>query len=114
MRLALAVPKARMALFYDNPGAFYLALERFGYDISDGPAAVRAFQRRVSATSFDGVARSTSRTSASLMICCALRGISRIFSGISAMGRKAKDHPVPSDSMYKSPIVLRLALKENG
>jgi len=35
-----------MRLLYDNPGAFYLALERFGYDIADGHAAVRAFQRR--------------------------------------------------------------------
>lgn len=46
LRLALPVPKPRIALLYDNPGAFYLALERFGYDISDGRAAVRAFQRR--------------------------------------------------------------------
>jgi N-acetylmuramoyl-L-alanine amidase len=46
LRLALPVPKARMLLLYDNPGAFYLALERFGYDISDGRAAVRAFERR--------------------------------------------------------------------
>jgi len=46
LRLALPVPKPRIALLYDNPGAFYLALERFGYDISDGHAAVRAFQRR--------------------------------------------------------------------
>jgi len=46
LHLALETPKARMALFYDNPGAFYLALERFGYDITDGRAAVRAFQRR--------------------------------------------------------------------
>lgn len=44
--LALKIPAARMNLFYDNPGAFYLALERFGYDITDGRAAVRAFQRR--------------------------------------------------------------------
>lgn len=44
--LALEIPAAKMNLFYDNPGAFYLALERFGYDITDGRAAVRAFQRR--------------------------------------------------------------------
>lgn len=44
--LALEIPRAKMNLFYDNPGAFYLALERFGYDITDGRAAVRAFQRR--------------------------------------------------------------------
>jgi N-acetylmuramoyl-L-alanine amidase len=29
-----------------NMGAFYLALERFGYDVTDGHAAVRAFERR--------------------------------------------------------------------
>ena len=46
LRLALAKPKPSMRLLYDNDGAFYLALERFGYDISDGPAAVSAFQRR--------------------------------------------------------------------
>ncbi|MDE2412224.1 MAG: N-acetylmuramoyl-L-alanine amidase, partial [Sphingomonadales bacterium] len=31
---------------YENDGAFFLALERFGYDISDPAAAMRAFQRR--------------------------------------------------------------------
>ena len=52
--LALPTPKARMALLYDNPGAFYLALERYGYDISDGHAAVRAFQRRWRPKKIDG------------------------------------------------------------
>jgi N-acetylmuramoyl-L-alanine amidase len=46
LRLALPIPKAKMRLLYDNMGAFYLALERFGYDVSDGRAAVRAFERR--------------------------------------------------------------------
>ncbi|MCK9541221.1 MAG: N-acetylmuramoyl-L-alanine amidase [Novosphingobium sp.] len=54
LRLALPVPKPRIHLIYDNPGAFYLALERFGYDISDGPAAVRAFQRRWRPHRIDG------------------------------------------------------------
>ncbi|MBA3055454.1 MAG: N-acetylmuramoyl-L-alanine amidase [Sphingomonadales bacterium] len=53
-RLALSVPKLSMRLIYDNPGAFYLALERFGYDISDGRAAVRAFQRRFRPKRVDG------------------------------------------------------------
>lgn len=44
--LALPTPRPRMSLVYDEPGAFYLALERFGYDIADGRAAIRAFQRR--------------------------------------------------------------------
>ena len=52
--LALDVPPAKMNLFYDNPGAFYLALERFGYDITDGRAAVRAFQRRWRPEYIDG------------------------------------------------------------
>ena len=54
LRLALPVPKPKMWLVYDNPGAFYLALERFGYDISDGHAAVRAFQRRFRPNLIDG------------------------------------------------------------
>lgn len=52
--LALDTPGAKMNLFYDNPGAFYLAMERFGYDISDGRAAVRAFQRRWRPDMIDG------------------------------------------------------------
>ncbi|RJX68026.1 N-acetylmuramoyl-L-alanine amidase [Tsuneonella suprasediminis] len=31
---------------FDNDAAFYLALERFGYDITDGHKVVEAFQRR--------------------------------------------------------------------
>lgn len=54
LRLAMATPKAKIALFYDNPGAFYLALERYGYDISDGRAVVRAFQRRWRPSLIDG------------------------------------------------------------
>lgn len=52
--LALDIPAAKMNLFYDNPGAFYLAMERFGYDITDGRAAVRAFQRRWRPMIIDG------------------------------------------------------------
>jgi N-acetylmuramoyl-L-alanine amidase len=54
LRLALPIPRPKMWLVYDNPGAFYLALERFGYDISDGRAAVRAFQRRWRPKLIDG------------------------------------------------------------
>ena len=54
LRLAMATPKPRMTLFYDNPAAFHLALERYGYDISDGRAAVRAFQRRWRPHRIDG------------------------------------------------------------
>lgn len=45
-RLALRTPRARMPGPYENDGAFFLALERFGYDIADQAAAMRAFQRR--------------------------------------------------------------------
>ncbi len=54
LRLALPIPRPKIWLVYDNPGAFYLALERFGYDISDGRAAVRAFQRRWRPSLIDG------------------------------------------------------------
>ncbi len=53
-RLALPTPKPRMNLIYDEPGAFFLALERFGYDIADGRAALRAFQRRWRPRIIDG------------------------------------------------------------
>jgi N-acetylmuramoyl-L-alanine amidase len=52
--LALKRPKPRIALLYDEPSAFYLALERYGYDIADGHAAVRAFQRRWRPRRIDG------------------------------------------------------------
>ena len=31
---------------FDNDGAFLLALERFGYDITEGIKAIEAFERR--------------------------------------------------------------------
>lgn len=52
--LALPIPKLRMPSPYVNDGAFYLALERCGYDVGDGHAAVRAFQRRWRPTCIDG------------------------------------------------------------
>lgn len=39
---------------YHNDAAFYLALERFGYDITDGRKAVEAFQRRWRPERVDG------------------------------------------------------------
>jgi N-acetylmuramoyl-L-alanine amidase len=54
LRLALPIPRPKMWLVYDNPGAFYLALERFGYDITDGRAAIAAFQRRFRPSLIDG------------------------------------------------------------
>lgn len=52
--LALPTPKPRIRLIYDEPGAFFLALERWGYDISDGRAALTAFQRRWRPRRIDG------------------------------------------------------------
>ena len=49
--LDTAVPADRVVA---DQGAFYLALERFGYDISDGRAAVAAFQRRWRPELIDG------------------------------------------------------------
>ena len=54
LRLALPVPKLSLRLIYDNRGAFFLALERFGYDITDERAALRAFQRRFRPQRVDG------------------------------------------------------------
>jgi len=54
-RLALRTPRVRMPSPFDNDGAFYLALERWGYDVADGHAAVRAFQRRWRPHKLDGV-----------------------------------------------------------
>jgi len=52
--LAMPTPRPRIRLLHDNPGAFYLSLERFGYDITDGRAAVTAFQRRFRPRIIDG------------------------------------------------------------
>ncbi len=40
---------------FDNDASFYLALERFGYDITDGRDAVDAFQRRWRPEQIDGM-----------------------------------------------------------
>lgn len=52
--LALKTPKPRISLIYDEPSKFFLALERWGYDIADGRAAIRAFQRRWRPRRIDG------------------------------------------------------------
>ena len=40
---------------FDNDASFYLALERFGYDITDGRKVVEAFQRRWRPERIDGL-----------------------------------------------------------
>ena len=52
--LALPIPEVALGDPFDNEGAVLLALERFGYDITDGRATVRAFQRRWRPTLIDG------------------------------------------------------------
>jgi N-acetylmuramoyl-L-alanine amidase len=56
-KLGLAVRRPRHGLQdpHWTPGGFLLALERFGYDVTDGPAAVTAFQRRFRPETIDGV-----------------------------------------------------------
>lgn len=53
-KLVLSIPRPRIRLLHENPGAFYLALERFGYDITDPRAALVAFQRRWRPRRIDG------------------------------------------------------------
>lgn len=56
VRLCLERPeKLELGDPFHNDGAFYLALERFGYDITDGRKAVEAFQRRWRPEKIDGV-----------------------------------------------------------
>jgi N-acetylmuramoyl-L-alanine amidase len=54
-RLALPRPTKNLVDPLWNDASFLLALERFGYDVSDAPAAVRAFQRRFRPETIDGV-----------------------------------------------------------
>jgi N-acetylmuramoyl-L-alanine amidase len=56
-RVRLALPRPRKYLTDPmwTDGGFLLALERFGYEVIDGPAAVRAFQRRFRPEMVDGV-----------------------------------------------------------
>ncbi|HYD25414.1 MAG TPA: N-acetylmuramoyl-L-alanine amidase [Croceibacterium sp.] len=54
-RLCLPRPrKLELGDPFTNDGAFYLALERFGYDITEGRKAVEAFQRRWRPERIDG------------------------------------------------------------
>jgi N-acetylmuramoyl-L-alanine amidase len=52
--LATPIPRPRIRLLHENTGQFVLALERFGYDISEPKAAIRAFQRRWRPALIDG------------------------------------------------------------
>ena len=53
-RLALPIPEVALGDPFDNEGAVLLAMERFGYDVTDGRAATTAFQRRWRPELIDG------------------------------------------------------------
>jgi N-acetylmuramoyl-L-alanine amidase len=55
LRLALPRPTRNLMDPYWSDGGFLLALERFGYDVTDRAAAVRAFQRRFRPELIDGI-----------------------------------------------------------
>ena len=55
VRLALPRPSKYLTDPHWTDGGFLLALERFGYEVLDGPAAVRAFQRRYRPSQINGV-----------------------------------------------------------
>jgi N-acetylmuramoyl-L-alanine amidase len=55
VRLALPRPRKHLTDPLWSDASFLLALERFGYDVVDATAAVRAFQRRFRPETVDGV-----------------------------------------------------------
>lgn len=55
LRLALPRPTRNLLDPHWSDGGFLLALERFGYDITDPVAAIRAFQRRYRPEMIDGI-----------------------------------------------------------
>jgi N-acetylmuramoyl-L-alanine amidase len=55
LRLALPRPTKNLMDPLWSDAGFLLALERFGYEVTDGPAAVRAFQRRFRTEKIDGI-----------------------------------------------------------
>lgn len=55
LRLALPRPTKNLLDPHWSDGGFLLALERFGYDITDPVAAIRAFQRRYRPEMIDGI-----------------------------------------------------------
>ena len=56
VRLAVPRPVRNLADPLWTAGGFLLALERYGYDVREGEAAVRAFQRRFRPERIDGIA----------------------------------------------------------
>lgn len=75
--LALARPRTGLADPHWTPGGFLMALDRFGYDVIDGPAAVRAFQRRFRPETIDGVADGECRAILLALLLDRERGFAR-------------------------------------
>ena len=55
LRLALPSPTKNLMDPHWTDGGFLLALERFGYDVTDPVASIIAFQRRFRPTNIDGI-----------------------------------------------------------
>lgn len=55
LRLALPSPTKNLMDPHWTDAGFLLALERFGYDVTDPLAAIRAFQRRFRPSTIDGI-----------------------------------------------------------
>ncbi len=55
LRLALPSPTKNLMDPHWSDAGFLLALERFGYDVAEPLAAIRAFQRRFRPSNFDGI-----------------------------------------------------------
>lgn len=55
VRLALPRPRKHLTDPHWTDGGFLLALARFGYEVLDGEAATRAFQRRFRPETIDGI-----------------------------------------------------------
>jgi len=75
----LALPRPIQGLMDPlwTDGGFLLALERFGYDVGDGRAAVRAFQRRFRPELIDGVIEGECRAMLLSLLLDRERGITR-------------------------------------
>nr|WP_229665544.1 N-acetylmuramoyl-L-alanine amidase [Croceicoccus mobilis] len=76
-RLALPRPNVALGDPFENDGAFFLAMERFGYDISDGHAAVKAFQRRFRPECIDGEVDGEIRAQLFALLLDRDRGVTR-------------------------------------
>jgi N-acetylmuramoyl-L-alanine amidase len=73
-RLALGPVKPIADPHWTDPGTLQ-ALHRFGYDVTDGPAAVRAFQRRFRPKTIDGIIDGETRGILLTLLIGEMRGL---------------------------------------